>query len=189
MVILPLLFREGKDLSLIEIVQSDPFFKANVTELIEVKPNSSDNEFKALVDSIKDMSLDIIELSPNIPTESLYLIKNIESPSFVINFVSSNMNISLKEKQELLENTDLNDHQPRKALSLLTKELQMLEMKNEIQSKVKTDLDKQQREYYLHQQMKAIQEELGGSGSEKEIDEMRKRASEKKWNKEVEYRI
>ena len=174
-----------KRFELVEMVQSDPFFKANVTELIEAKPNSNDNEFKALVDSIKDMSLDIIELSPNIPTEATIAIKNIESPSFVINFVSSNMNISLKEKQELLENTDLNNR-ARKALSLLTKELQMLEMKNEIQSKVKTDLDKQQREYYLHQQMKAIQEELGGAGSEKEIDEMRKRASEKKWNKEVE---
>ena len=94
------------------------------------------------------------------------------------------MNISLKEKQELLENTDLNDR--LKTLSLLTKELQMLEMKNEIQSKVKTDLDKQQREYYLHQQMKAIQEELGGSGSEKEIDEMKKeplkRNGLKKWS-------
>ena len=168
-----------------EIVQSTPYYKANVTELIEAKPNSSDNEFQALVDSIKDISLDIIELSPNIPTEASIAIKNIESPSFVINFVSSNMNISLKEKQELLENTDLNDR-ASKALSLLTKELQMLEMKNEIQSKVKIDLDKQQREYYLHQQMKAIQEELGGAGSEKEIDEMRKKASEKKWSKEVE---
>ena len=94
------------------------------------------------------------------------------------------MNISLKEKQGLLENTDLVDR-ANKALSLLTKELQMLEMKNEIQSKVKTDLDKQQREYYLNQQMKAIQEELGDSGSQKEIDEMRKRASSKKWSKEV----
>ena len=167
-----------------EIVQVDPYYKANVTELIESKPSSKDKSFKALVDSIKDISLEIVELSPNIPTEASIAIKNIESPSFVINFVSSNMNISLKEKQELLENTDLVDR-ASKALSLLTKELQMLEMKNEIQSKVKTDLDKQQREYYLNQQMKAIQEELGDSGSQKEIDEMRKRASSKKWSKEV----
>jgi len=167
-----------------EIVQEEPYFKANVTELVEAKPHTN-KEFEALVDSVKDIALDIIELSPNIPSEATIAIKNIESPSFVINFVSSNMNISLKEKQELLENTDLFDR-ANKALSLLTKELQMLEMKNEIQSKVKTDLDKQQREYYLHQQMKAIQEELGGAGSEKEIDEMRKQASKKKWKKEVE---
>ena len=174
-----------KRFELSEMVQKEPYYKANVTELVEAKPNSSDKEFEALVDSVKDMSLDIIDLSPNIPTEASIAIKNIESPSFVINFVSSNMNISLKEKQSLLENTDLNDR-ASKALSLLTKELQMLEMKNEIQSKVKTDLDKQQREFYLHQQMKAIQEELGGAGSEKEVDEMRKRASEKKWTTEVE---
>ena len=168
-----------------EIVQSDPYYKANVTELVEAKPHTTDEEFNALVDSVKDMALDIIELSPNIPSEATIAIKNIESPSFVINFVSSNMNVSLKEKQSLLENTDLNDR-ASKALSLLTKELQMLQMKNEIQSKVKVDLDKQQREFYLHQQMKAIQEELGGAGSEKEIDEMRNQASKKKWNKEVE---
>ena len=168
-----------------KIVQSEPYYKANVTELVEAKPHSIDKEFNALVDSVKDMALDIIELSPNIPSEATIAIKNIESPSFVINFVSSNMNVSLKEKQSLLENTDLNDR-ASKALSLLTKELQMLEMKNEIQSKVKVDLDKQQREFYLHQQMKAIQEELGGAGSEKEIDEMRNQASNKKWNKEVE---
>ncbi len=168
-----------------EIVQEEPYFKANVTELVEAKPHTNNKGFEALVDSVKDIALDIIELSPNIPSEATIAIKNIESPSFVINFVSSNMNVSLKEKQELLENTDLFDR-ANKALSLLTKELQMLEMKNEIQSKVKTDLDKQQREYYLHQQMKAIQEELGGAGSEKEIDEMRKQASKKKWKKEVE---
>jgi len=167
-----------------EMVQTEPYYKANVTELIEAKPKKSNKEFNALVDSVKDLALDIIELSPNIPTEATIAIKNIESPSFVLNFVSSNMNISLKEKQSLLENTDLNDR-ANKALTLLTKELQMLEMKNEIHSKVRTDLDKQQREYYLHQQMKAIQEELGGAGSEKEVDEMRKQASKKKWNKEV----
>ncbi|MGY8987017.1 MAG: LON peptidase substrate-binding domain-containing protein, partial [Flavobacteriales bacterium] len=167
-----------------ETVQTEPYYKANVTELIEAKPKKSNKEFNALVDSVKDLALDIIELSPNIPTEAKIAIKNIESPSFVLNFVSSNMNISLKEKQSLLENTDLNDR-ANKALALLTKELQMLEMKNEIHSKVRTDLDKQQREYYLHQQMKAIQEELGGAGSEKEVDEMRKQASKKKWNKEV----
>ena len=168
-----------------EMMQEEPYYKASVTELVEAKPSKSDKEFKALVDSVKDLALNIIELSPNIPTEATIAIKNIESASFLINFVSSNMNISLKEKQNLLENTDLFDR-ANKALSLLTKELQMLEMKNEIQSKVKTDLDQQQREYYLQQQMKAIQEELGGAGSEKEVEEMRKQSLTKKWNKEVE---
>ena len=168
-----------------EMMQEEPYYKASVTELVEAKPSKSDKEFKALVDSVKDLALNIIELSPNIPSEATIAIKNIESASFLINFVSSNMNISLKEKQNLLENTDLFDR-ANKALSLLTKELQMLEMKNEIQSKVKTDLDQQQREYYLQQQMKAIQEELGGAGSEKEVEEMRKQSLKKKWNKEVE---
>ena len=168
-----------------EMMQEEPYYKASVTELVEAKPSKSDKEFKALVDSVKDLALNIIELSPNIPSEATIAIKNIESASFLINFVSSNMNISLKEKQNLLENTDLFDR-ANKALSLLTKELQMLEMKNEIQSKVKTDLDQQQREYYLQQQMKAIQEELGGAGSEKEVEEIRKQSLKKKWNKEVE---
>ena len=167
-----------------EMVQDSPYYKASVEELLEVKPSKKDKVFNALVDSIKDMALDIIDLSPNIPSEATIAIKNIESPSFVINFVSSNMNISLSDKQMLLENTDLHDR-ANKALELLTKELQMMEMKNEIQSKVRTDLNKQQREYFLHQQMKAIQEELGGSGSEKEIDELRKQASNKKWNENI----
>ena len=173
-----------KRFQLHDMIEKDPFYKARIIELFEEKPSNKDKEFGALVDSIKDMALNIIELSPNIPSEANIAIKNIESPSFLINFISSNMNISLDEKQGLLENMDLHKR-ARKALSLLTKELQMLEMKKEIQSKVKTDLDKQQREYFLHQQMKAIQEELGGSGSEKEIEEMRKQAAKKKWSKEV----
>jgi ATP-dependent Lon protease len=165
-------------------VQIEPYFKAKVNRLDEKKPENNDKEFGALVDSVKDLALQIIEESPNIPSEATLAIKNIESPSFVINFVASNMNISLSEKQILLEEVDLKVRASN-ALGFLTKELQMLEMKNEIQSKVRTDLDKQQREYFLHQQMKAIQEELGGTGSEKEIEEMHQQASAKKWSKEV----
>ena len=165
-------------------VQTEPYFKAKVNRLDEKRPENNDKEFGALVDSVKDLALQIIEESPNIPTEATMAIKNIESPSFVINFVASNMNISLIEKQGLLEEVDLKIR-ANNALGFLTKELQMLEMKNEIQSKVRTDLDKQQREYFLHQQMKAIQEELGGAGSGQEVEEMRTRAKEKKWNKEV----
>ncbi len=167
-----------------EFVQTDPYFKAKINRLDQKRPEKNDKEFGALVDSVKDLALQIIEESPNIPTEATMAIKNIESPSFVINFVASNMNISLAEKQILLEEVDLKIR-ANNALGFLTKELQMLEMKNEIQSKVRTDLDKQQREYFLHQQMKAIQEELGGAGSEQEVEEMRQKASAKKWSKDV----
>ena len=173
-----------KRFEITEMVQKDPYFKAKVVDLKEVKPEKKDEEFGALVSSVKDLALRIIDESPNIPAEAAIAIKNIKNSSFAINFVSSNMNIGLTEKQSLLEEVDLNKRAIL-VLELLTKELQMLEMKNKIQSKVQTDLDKQQREYYLNQQMKAIQEELGGSGSQKEIDEMRKQASKKKWNKEI----
>ena len=167
-----------------EIVQEDPYYKARIVELKEVKPDNNDKEFTALVSSVKDLSLKIIEASPNIPSEASIAIKNIKNSSFAINFVSSNMNIGLEEKQLLLEEIDLKKR-ATSALKMLTKELQMLEMKNKIQSKVQTDLDQQQKEYYLNQQMKAIQEELGGAGSQKEVEEMRKQASKKKWSKIV----
>ena len=167
-----------------EMMQNEPYFKAKITELKEIKPIANDEEFSALVSSVKDLSLKIIDLSPNIPSEAAIAIKNIKNSSFIINFVSSNMNISLSDKQLLLEEIDLKKR-AISALELLTKELQMQEMKNKIQSKVQTDLDKQQKEYFLNQQMKAIQEELGGNGSQKEIDEMRLQASKKKWNEDI----
>ena len=167
-----------------EIISSEPYYKGKISELKEVKPIESDEEFDALVDSVKDLALKIIEESPNIPTEASIAIKNIKNTTFAINFISSNMNISLSEKQKLLEEVDLKKRAIL-CLELLTKELQLLEMKNKIRSKVQIDLDKQQKEYYLHQQMKAIQEELGGSGSHKEIEQMRSQARKKKWNKEI----
>jgi len=168
-----------KRFELKEIIQENPYFKGRVDEIVETKPISS-KEFDASISSIKDLALRIIEESPSIPSEASIAIKNIKSSSFVINFVSSNMNISVAEKQALLNESDVNKKALR-VLELLTKELQMLEMKNEIQSKVRTDLDQQQREYFLNQQMKAIQEELGGTGSAKEIDDMKIQASKKKW--------
>jgi ATP-dependent Lon protease len=168
-----------KRFELKEIIQENPYFKGRVDEIVETKPISS-KEFDASISSIKDLALRIIEESPSIPSEASIAIKNIKSSSFVINFVSSNMNISVAEKQALLNESDVNEKALR-VLELLTKELQMLEMKNEIQSKVRTDLDQQQREYFLNQQMKAIQEELGGTGSAKEIDDMKIQASKKKW--------
>ncbi|MFL2575458.1 MAG: endopeptidase La [Flavobacteriales bacterium] len=172
-----------KRFELDEMIETDPYYKARTKDYVEVKPYS-DKEFDALVSSIKDLALKIIDESPNIPNEASIAIKNIKSSSFVINFVSSNMSISMVNKQNLLEEIDLKKR-AIKVLELLSKELQMLEMKNEIQSKVRTDLDQQQREYFLHQQMKAIQEELGGSGSGKEIEEMQSLASKKKWSKLV----
>ena len=167
-----------------KITQNDPYFKANVLDYNEVKPKSNDKEFDALISSIKDLALRIIKESPNIPEEAAIAIKNIKNTSFVINFISSNMNASIQEKQALLEEEDLKKRAIA-VLELLTKDLQVLEMKNKIRSKVQTDLDKQQREYYLNQQMKAIQEELGGTGSQKEIDDIRKQSLTKKWNKNI----
>ena len=172
-----------KRFELEEIISKEPYYRAKIKDYIELKPYS-DKEFDALVSSIKDIALRIIDESPNIPNEASIAIKNIKSSSFVINFVSSNMTISMENKQRLLEEIDLKKRAIN-VLELLSKELQMLEMKNEIQSKVRTDLDQQQREYFLHQQMKAIQEELGGAGSGKEIEEMRLQASKKKWSDSV----
>ena len=167
------------------IVQEEPYLRARVEAFSDTQKVNKDEEFNAIVDSLKDISMQIIQQSPNIPTEASFAIRNIESPSFLINFISSNMNADVEKKQRLLEMNDLKDR-ATKVLEHLTKELQMLELKNQIQSKVKTDLDKQQREYFLNQQLKTIQEELGGNTPDKEISEMRERARNKKWSKAVE---
>ena len=144
-----------------------------------------DEEFRAIIDSIKDLSLDIIKESPNIPTEASFAIKNIESDSFLVNFVSSNMNLKVEEKQELLKINDLKER-ALQTLKFMNLEYQKLELKNDIQSKVQSDMNQQQREYFLHQQMKTIQEELGGGvSSGEEIEEMKTRAKTKKWNDKV----
>lgn len=167
-----------------EIVEIDPYFKASITAFDEIKPARKTKEFNALVDSLKDIALNIIRQSPNIPSESEFALKNIESPSFLINFISSNMDATVAEKQQMLEVADLKQRAVM-VLEHLTKNLQMLELKNQIQSKVKVDIDKQQREYFLNQQMKQIQEELGGNSLDQEVDEMKKKAAEKKWTKKV----
>ena len=168
-----------------DIVQEEPYLRAKINAFSDINSVEKDEEFNAIVDSLKDISMQIIQQSPNIPTEASFAIRNIESPSFLINFISSNMNADVEKKQMLLEMDDLKDR-ATKVLEHLTRELQMLELKNQIQSKVKTDLDKQQREYFLNQQLKTIQEELGGNTPDKEISEMRERARNKKWGKAVE---
>jgi ATP-dependent Lon protease len=166
-----------------EEVQSEPYLKAIIEPFKEIKPKE-DKEFKAMVSSIKDMAMSIIQLSPNIPSEAGIAIKNIESTSFLINFISSNMNADMAAKQRLLEVVNLRDR-TKLVLEHLTLDLQMLELKNQIQSKVRIDLDKQQRDYFLNQQLKTIQEELGGNSPDLEIEDLRKRATQKKWAKEV----
>jgi len=167
-----------------ELVQQEPYMTARVVELKEKAPAKNDSEFKAIIDSIKDIALKIIRENPNLPTEASFAIKNIQSDSFLVNFVSSNLNLEIKEKQEILEIDNLKN----RALLTLKKmniELQRLELSNDIQSKVREDMDQQQREYYLHQQMKTIQEELGGVSHDEEIDEMKELAKTKKWSEEI----
>lgn len=166
-----------------ELTQTEPYFMAKVTAEPE-SPFKSDKNFKALLSSVKEMATQIVELSPNIPTEANFALRNIDSPNFLINFIASNLNIDIDQKQTILEYDNL----PQKAeevLEHLTRELQMLELKTQIQSKVKVDLDKQQREYFLHQQIRAIQEELGQDSPDKDIEKLRARGKEKKWGKEV----
>jgi len=167
-----------------EMVQDEPYHKATVTLLIDALPKDDSREFEAIVGSLKDLSLRIINLSSHIPPETSFAVKNIENPKFLVNFICSNSDIEIKEKQKLIEIEDLKERSIQ-LLELLSKEVQMLELKNDIQSKVKTDLDRQQREYLLHQQMKTIQDELGGSPIDQEIEELKKRAKKKKWGKEV----
>ncbi|MEZ7887208.1 MAG: endopeptidase La [Flavobacteriales bacterium] len=174
-----------KRLQLKELIQEEPYLRAEIVEFPDIKSTTSKNKIKALKASLKDSAEQIVKLSPQIPSEAAFAIKNIESLSFLVNFISSNMNSTVAEKQQLLEMVDL-DARCEKVLEHLAKEMQHLEMKNEIQSKVKTDLDKQQREYFLNQQMKKIQEELGGSPHQEDINEMKKRMLDKTWNEDVE---
>ncbi len=167
-----------------EIIQTEPFFIAKVIQFEQNENLKKNKSFTALISSLKDLSIQIIKQSPNIPSDAAFAIKNIESTSFLVNFISSNLNIEVNEKQKLLEISDLSKR-AKKVLELLTKELQMLELKNQIQNKVKTDLDKQQRNFLLGQQLKTIQEELGDSPSEQIIDELQEKAQNKKWSKEI----
>lgn len=166
------------------VITENPYIRAEVKEVSEKRPSKHDTEFVAIVDSIKELAIQIIKESPNIPSEATFAIKNIESQSFLINFVTSNMNLSVKEKQDLLAVNALKER-ALETLRYMNIELQKLELKNDIQSKVRFDLDQQQREYFLHQQMKTIQEELGGVSQEEELDEMRQKAKTKKWDEKT----
>ena len=173
-----------KRFEIAEVLTKNPYITATVRETGEERPERDDKEFSAIIDSIKELSLQIIRDNPNIPSEASFAIKNIQSDSFLINFISSNLNLDVKDKQELLEIRNLQER-ALATLKYMNVELQKLELKNDIQSKVRSDMDQQQREYFLHQQMKTIQEELGGVSYDEEIVEMRVKAKKKKWNKEV----
>ena len=166
-----------------EYVSTEPYFQASVTPLRDSSPDVKSLEFEALVDSIRDIALGIIAISPDMPKEAAFAIKNIDSKRGIINFICSNLELSDEDRQSLLESPGLLAR-ARKLLEILVREQQLVELKNEIQSRVKQEIDKQQRDYYLQQQMRTIQDELG-EGADSELEGLREKASKKNWPKEV----
>ena len=176
---------QGKKRFQIEgIVEEKPYIKAAITEVSDIKPDTNDKEFEATIDAIRDLAIKIIQENPNIPSEAAFAIRNIESTSFLINFIASNMNATVLEKQAVLEIDELKERATA-ILKYLNIDLQRLTLRNEVQSKTRFDIDKQQREYFLHQQMRTIQEELGGVSYEQEIEELKKKAKDKKWDDKI----
>lgn len=167
-----------------EFISSDPYYKAAITILKDTMPKRGSVELDALLDSVKDVALKIIEISGTIPQEATFAIKNIDSRRGLINFISSNIDLPDADRQALLEAPGL-VARARKLLEILIQHQQLIELKNEIQSKVKEDIDQQQREYYLHQQMRTIQEELGERSTGGDLAQMREKAKEKKWSTSV----
>jgi ATP-dependent Lon protease len=173
---------QGKSRFKVEVITSeDPYFKAKIKTITEGEV-PKDTDFEASISQIKDLATDIIKLSPNLPSEASIILRNIENPAFLIHFISSNLNTGLKDKQKLLEKDKL-DERAFLLLQVLQKELQFAELKNKVNEKTKSELDKQQKDYFLQQQLKSIKEELGGDNNEREIKEMQKKAKEKKWPK------
>ena len=169
-----------KRMNLVGFVQSEPYLIANVKPFNDKREKNLSKESHALFDSLKDMALSIIKQSPNIPSEASFAIKNIESPTFLVNFISSHMQADVVDKQKMLEETGVMER-ANSLLKHLDKELQILKLKNDIQSRVRVDIDQQQKEYFLHQQMKEIQNELGENPVQQEINELRSNAKNKKW--------
>tara|TARA_B100001027_G_scaffold95105_2_gene65300 strand:- start:3002 stop:5452 length:2451 start_codon:yes stop_codon:yes gene_type:complete len=166
------------------IVKTDPYIQATINPLSDKRQRTSNTKFTATIDAIKDIALKIIKENPNIPSEASFAIKNIHSSAFLINFVCSNMNINIKDKQDLLSSLNI-ENRALKCLKFLNVEYEKLALKNDIQSKVRNDLDQQQREYYLQQQMKTIQEELGENSFQEDIQDLKNRGKDKKWNQEI----
>ena len=176
---------QGKKRMKVEAIVSDePYLTGTTVEMIDDVFVEDTEEFKEIIKTVKETALSVVEENPNIPTEGTFAIKNIQSNAFLINFISSNIDLSVKEKQELLEITNIKDRAIA-ILKKLNKELQRLELRNDIQNKTRIDLDQQQKEYYLNQQLKTIQEELGGNSHEAEVQELIEKGKKKKWSKEV----
>ncbi len=167
-----------------EFTATDPYFKAKIKLIDDARPPKKDKEYQAIHDSIKEVAIEIVKKNPNIPSEASFAIKNIESPSFLVNYVASNMDLSNEEKQKLLAESDLKARATA-TLKHLNMELQKLQLRMDIQSKTRSEMDQQQREYYLNQQLRTIQEELGGVSQEQEVDELVQRSKDIKWSKEV----
>ena len=162
-----------------DILSEEPYFKALISVVADDTPPKG-QDFEAYVSNIKDLATEIIQLSPNIPSEASVILRNIENPSFLIHFVSSNLTIDIREKQRLLEMDDIRERADI-LMQFLQKELQFAELKNKVTNKTRAEIDKQQREYFLQQQLKSIKEELGGDPNEREIKELQKKAETKKW--------
>jgi ATP-dependent Lon protease len=182
MAVLPLLYREEIGFKIKSILSDNPYFKASI-EIIKEEESPKDEDFAAYVSNIKETASEIIQLSPNIPAEASIILRNIENPAFLIHFVSSNLSAELKEKQQLLETNNIRERADT-LMKMLQRELQFAELKNKVTTKTKTELEKQQRDYFLQQQMKSIKEELGGDSNDREIKEMQKKADAKKWSQQ-----
>jgi len=169
-----------KRFELLEMKEEDPFFKASVKVLVEDKVDKDNQNFQAYLANIKDLATQIIQLSPNFPSEAAMILKNIESPLFLINFVSSNLSVEINDKQALLEQNNIT-LRAEKLIQFLQQELQFVELKNKVANKTRTEIDKQQRDYFLQQQLKSIKDELGGDPNEREVADMKKKAEGKKW--------
>ena len=169
-----------KRFELLEMKEQDPFFKASIKVLVEEKVGKEDQNFQAYLSNIKDLATQIIQLSPNFPSEAAMILKNIENPLFLINFVSSNLNVEIANKQGLLEENNIS-LKAEKLIQYLQQELQFVELKNKVANKTRTEIDKQQRDYFLQQQLKSIKDELGGDANDRELAEMKKKAENKKW--------
>lgn len=176
---------QGKRRFLLEdILYDDPYHVGKIILKQEERMPENDPEYNAIAESLKDMASKIVKYSSHIPNEAGFALKNIESMLFLINFISSNTDVEYRSKQELLEIDSLKQR-AIKLLEILSKQVSLLELKNDIQKKVKSDIDKQQREYFLHQQMKTIQDELGGNPADEEIQELEEKASQKEWSDSV----
>ncbi|HWR74805.1 MAG TPA: endopeptidase La, partial [Bacteroidales bacterium] len=170
--------------SVLNIVQTEPYLTAQVKAIPDSKGAEDEKDFEVIIGSLKDLSMKIVKLNPNISPEASFAVKNIENSTYLINYICANTEINVNDKQKLLEASNLKERGLR-LLEHLVREIQLMELKNELQSKVKYEIDQQQREFLLHQQMKTIQNELGGNPVEKEVEEFRARGTLKLWNEDV----